>query len=166
MSEKRERIAIVPGSFDPITLGHVSVARRAAELYDKVYLAVMINDQKQYMFTLEERARIARAATRDIEGLEVISSEGYLWKLAKELGAVALVKGVRNEKDREYELKMAEYNSAHYPEAETVLLECESGLEEISSTLVRERIASGVDLGEYLPSAALREIEEILKEKE
>ena len=155
-------IAIYPGSFDPITLGHVNIAKRAAALYDKVYLAVMINADKSYMFSLDERRHIAEAATRDIENLSVISYEGYLYMLAKELSAVALVKGVRNETDRAYELKMAEYNTSHYPEAETVLLECESGLEEISSTLVREKLERGEDLSEYLPDAAIEEIKKIL----
>ena len=165
MSENKERVAIVPGSFDPITLGHVNIARRAAGLYDKVYLAVMINAEKSYMFTLEERRSIAEAATKDIENLSVISYEGYLYKLAEELSAIALVKGVRNEADRAYELMMAEYNSAHYPLAETVLLECESGLEEISSTVVREKLERGEDLSAYLPEAAIEEIKNIIAKK-
>ena len=165
MCEKKERVAIVPGSFDPITIGHVNIAKRAAELYDKVYLAVMINADKSYMFTLDERERIARAATRDIANLEVISSEGYLYKLAERLSAVALVKGVRNEADRAYELMMAEYNSAHYPAAKTVLLECEAGFSEISSTLVREKLQRGEDLSGYLPKAAIEEIKKITSEK-
>ncbi len=165
METKKERVAIVPGSFDPITHGHVNIARRAAELYDKVYLAVMINDQKKYMFTIEERKRIAEAATCDIENLEVISSEGYLFELARELSAIALVKGVRNEIDREYELKMAEFNSAHYPPAKTVLLECDAELGGISSTLVREKINAGEDISPYLPTAAVDEINRILKDR-
>ena len=166
MKDKGKGIAIVPGSFDPITRGHVSVARRAAELYDKVYLAVMINSEKSYTFTLDERRRIAEAATKDIENLEVISSEGYLWMLARDLGASAIVKGVRNETDREYEMKMAEYNSARYSEAKTILLESEEGLEGLSSTLVREKIKAGEDISSYIPSAAVEEIKRILKEKE
>lgn len=165
MEQNKGRVAIVPGSFDPITLGHVNIAKRAAELYDKVYLAVMINADKSYMFTLDERERIARAATKDIENLEVISSEGYLFELAMKLSAVALVKGVRNDVDRAYELKMAEFNRAHYPEAETVLLECDDGLANISSTLVRGKIESGEDLSAYLPKSAIDEIKKILSQK-
>ena len=165
MGSNKERVAIVPGSFDPITEGHLNIARRAAKLYDKVYLAVMINADKSYMFTLDERRRIAEAATRDIENLTVISYEGYLYELARELSAVALVKGVRNETDRAYELKMAEFNSAHYSEAETVLLETESGLEGLSSTFVREKIKNGEDISRYLPPAAVSEINRILSEK-
>ena len=91
-----ERIAIVPGSFDPITNGHLDIIKKAAALYDKVYVAVMINDKKTYMFTLEERRMIAESATAEIGGVEVISSSGWLWELAKDLGACAIVKGYRN----------------------------------------------------------------------
>ena len=166
MCSLEKRIAIVPGSFDPITLGHLNIAKRAAELYDVVYLAVMINADKSYMFSLDERRRIAESATKDIENLSVISYEGYLYMLAKELSAVALVKGVRNEVDRAYELKMAEYNSAHYPKAETVLLECDAGLEKVSSTLVREKLEGGCDLSSFLPLGAIEEIKKINSEKQ
>ena len=154
MSEKKYRVAIVPGSFDPITNGHISIVRRTARNYDKVYLAVMINAAKEYTFTMDERVDIARAAVQEIDGVEVISSAGYLWKLAEELDAVAIVKGVRNDVDREYELKMAEYNSAHNPNAETVLLDTEPELAGVSSTLVRDRLRRGEDISDLLPKDA------------
>lgn len=154
MLKKNYRVAIVPGSFDPITNGHISVVRRAARDYDKVYVAVMINAAKDYTFTMTEREEIARAAVQGIDGVEVISSEGYLWKLAEDLDAVAIVKGVRNDVDREYELKMAEYNSAHNPKAQTVLLQTEPELAQLSSTLVRERLRRGEDISDLLPRTA------------
>lgn len=160
--EDKKLIAIVPGSFDPITNGHIDIVRRAAELYDKVYLAVMINPEKKYMFTLEQRKKIAEAAVLEIDKVEVISSEGYLWKLAEELDACAIVKGVRNSVDREYELRMAEYNSAHNPKAETVLLNTADGLAGVSSTLVREKIVKGEDISDYLPDSAICEIYKII----
>ena len=154
MPEKKYRVAIVPGSFDPITNGHISIVRRAARDYDKVYLAVMINDAKTYTFTMDERVDIARAAVQKIDGVEVISSAGYLWKLAEELDAVAIVKGVRNDADKEYELKMAEYNKARNPNAETVLLNTEPELAGVSSTLVRDRLRRGEDISDLLPKNA------------
>ncbi len=164
LNEKRG-IAIVPGSFDPITYGHIDIVKRALDMYDKVYLAVMINSDKKYMFSLEERERIAKAALDGICGVEVISSEGYLWRLAKELGASAIVKGIRNETDREYELKMAEYNTAHNPDAKTVLLLTAPELSAVSSTLVREKILSGDDISEYLPHTAICEVKNIISKR-
>ena len=92
MAEKKYRVAIVPGSFDPITNGHVDVVRRAAEMSEKVFVAVMINDQKKYLlindqkkylFSLDERTKIALAACDGLSGVEVISSSGMLWELAR-----------------------------------------------------------------------------------
>lgn len=156
-----ERIAIVPGSFDPITNGHLDIIKKAAALYDKVYVAVMINDKKTYMFTLEERRMIAESATAEIDGVEVISSSGWLWELAKSLGACTIVKGYRNEADLRYEQEMAEFNASHNPEAKTVLLKAEENLEGLSSTLIREKIRKGESLAEYLPEAAIQKIKEI-----
>ena len=120
--KQSKRIAIVPGSFDPITIGHVDIVRRASQMYDEVVVAVMINREKRYLFTMEQRKRLAEAAVLDIPNVSVISSEGMLWKLAKDLGACALVKGYRNETDLAYEQTMAEYNREHNPDAETILL--------------------------------------------
>jgi len=163
--EKKYKISLVPGSFDPITNGHVDIVRRAAGMSEKVYVAVMINDQKKYLFSLAERKEIAMAACADIRNVEVISSSGMLWMLARDLGATAIIKGVRNEIDRAYELDMAKYNSEHYPLAETVLLDASDGLAALSSTLVRSGIAEGVDLSVYMPAAAAVLAEKILKNK-
>ena len=157
----KQRIAVVPGSFDPITNGHIDVIRRATELYDKVFVAVMINDQKNYRFTLEEREAIARAALEGLERVEVISSRGWLWELAKNLGACAIVKGYRNETDLEYEQKMAEFNKEHNPDAETVLLKASDGLETLSSTVVRERILNDEQIDGLLPEKAIELIKKL-----
>lgn len=157
----KQRIAVVPGSFDPITNGHIDVIRRATELYDKVFVAVMINDQKKYRFTLEEREAIARAALEGLERVEVISSRGWLWELAKNLGACAIVKGYRNETDLEYEQKMAEFNKEHNPDAETVLLKASDGLETLSSTVVRERMLNDEQIDGLLPEKAIELIKKL-----
>ena len=157
----KQRIAIVPGSFDPITNGHLDIIRRATKLYDKVFVAVMINDQKKYRFTLEEREAIARAALEGMERVEVISSRGWLWELAKSLDACAIVKGYRNETDLEYEQKMAEFNKAHNPDAETVLLKASDGLEGLSSTVVRERMLNDEQIDGLLPEKAIELIKKL-----
>ena len=175
MNDKKTRIAIVPGSFDPITYGHLDLVERASKLYDKVYLAVMINREKQYllsinnaknyMFTLSERTEIAEAAVSGIKNVEVISSDGYLWQLAKSLGAIAIVKGIRNSIDEKYELEMAEYNAQYCPEAKTVLLPTREDLKDISSTLVREKIRNSESLENLLPHKAIKKINDILSAK-
>ena len=118
----------------------------------------MINQDKKYMFTLEERVELAKAALEDVRGVEVISSEGMLWQLAEELGACAIVKGVRNEADREYELKMAEFNFSHNPSAKTILLDTNPALKDISSTLVRNAINNDLPLTDYLPIKVIEKI--------
>ena len=149
-----KKIAIVPGSFDPITNGHLDILRRAAAEYEVVYLAVMINASKQYLFSIEQRTEIAKAATLGLQNVKVISSEGMLWKLAKELNADAIVKGYRNQTDYEYELGMAKFNEEHYPRAKTVLLKADPKLEELSSTALRKKLANNESIEELIPKAA------------
>ncbi len=155
-------VAIVPGSFDPITNGHIDIAKRAAEKYDIVYLAVMVNPKKQYMFTIEQRENIAKKAVSEIKNVSVISSEGMLWKLAQDLHADAIVKGYRNAIDYEYEMNMARFNHEHYPLAETVLLKANDKLVQMSSTLLREKINNNESFEDCLPPAAADEVKRIL----
>ena len=145
------RIALIPGSFDPITLGHVNIIERAAKMFDKVVVAVMINDSakydktlssKQYMFTMEERLEIARLSVAHIENAEVISSRGMLIDLVDEISATAIVKGIRNSADLEYEMIHAKWNKAHNDRAETLFLPADESLTAVSSTKVRELIGS------------------------
>ena len=145
-------VALIPGSFDPITLGHVNVIERAAKMFDKVYVAVMINDaakydsslsSKQYMFSMEERLHIARISLAHIENAEVIARTGMLIDLFDELSATAIVKGIRNSADLEYEMIHAKWNKAHNERAETLFLPADEALTSVSSTEVRRIIESG-----------------------
>ena len=162
MNDSFKKIAIVPGSFDPITYGHLSLVKEALKDYDKVYVAVMINEKKEYCFTLSERKEIAEAAINGLERVEVISSEGMLWQLAKDLGAVAIVRGYRNENDLAYEQAMAQFNAEHYPNAKTILLPSEDELSDLSSTVVRQSLRNGSSLSQYLPENAIATIKRIL----
>ena len=158
-------VAVVPGSFDPITYGHIDIVKRAATLYDQVYLAVMVNDKKKYLFSIVEREEIARLALENLENVTVISSEGMLWKLAEDLQADAIVKGYRNNVDYEYEKKMAEFNAQYNPNAKTVLLKSSKDLQLLSSTMVREKISNGESLENYLPPKAAEAVIRIISKQ-
>ena len=142
-------IALIPGSFDPITLGHVNVIERAAKKFDKVYVAVMNNDSakhdktlssKIYMFDMETRLEFAKLSVEHIENVEVIARVGMLIDLFDELGADVIVKGIRNASDLEYELIHAKWNKAHNDRIETLFLPADESLAGVSSTAVREMV--------------------------
>lgn len=162
---KKEHIAIVPGSFDPITYGHMFVIEEALKRFETVYVAVMINKDKEYMFSIDERRQIAAAAMPSTDRIKVISSEGWLWELAIKLNADGIVKGYRNNSDLVYEFEMASFNEKHAPNSKTVLIKTDSTFEKISSTLVREKIMNNESLKEFVPEGAIREIIKIQEEK-
>ena len=134
-------LAIVPGSFDPMTLGHLDVIREASRRYDEVVVAVMVNREKQYLFDMETRVRIAEATVEELSNVRVIADEGMLIDLFDRLDADAVCKGWRNETDLAYEQKMAEWNLSHNPRFRTVLIPARDVHREISSTEVRARLA-------------------------
>ena len=142
-------VALIPGSYDPITLGHVDIIERAARKFDRVIVAVMNNDSakhdktlssKTYMFDMEKRLEFVRLSLAHIENVEVISSSGMLIDLFDSVGADVIVKGVRTAADLEYEMKHAKWNKAHNPRVETLFLPASEGLSTVSSTKVRELI--------------------------
>lgn len=156
---RSERIALLPGSYDPITRGHVAVAERAARLFDKVIVAVMQNSEKHYLFTSEQRLRLVEASISHIPNCEAVSDDGLLIDLYRRLGACCVVKGIRNETDYRYESVQADWNHAHLEGFETVYLPADEGFEEISSTEVRNRIAHADDIRSLLMPAAAELIE-------
>ena len=139
------KLAVVPGSFDPVTLGHVDIIRRAAVLFDKVVVAAMINSEKQYHFTAEERIQFLDAV-EDLPNVTVDYSEEMLYAYVTRLGACAIVKGIRNGKDSEYEMWMAEYNREHAPTCDTLLLPADKSLAEVSSTAIKKMAQEGQDI--------------------
>ena len=138
-----ERSVLIPGSFDPMTLGHVQMIERATRLFDRVVVAVMNNDAKRYRFTLAQRLELAQASCADFARVEVIADGGMLWELAARLGVCAILKGVRDETDFAYEQKQAVYNHAHCPAAETLYLPAYDDMIAVSSTRVREALETG-----------------------
>ena len=144
--------ALIPGSYDPITLGHVNVIERAARIADRVYVAVMNNDSakhssvlrsKTYMLSMEERFELVKLSLSHIENVEVVSSCGMLIDLFDELSADVIIKGIRSSADLEYEMIHAKWNKEHNPRLETLFLPADDSLASISSTLVREYVKKG-----------------------
>ncbi len=155
-------VALLPGSYDPITVGHMDVVRRAAALFDRVIVAVMTNDMrayvadakvKTYMFTMEERAAMARLACVGLDNVQVVTSSGRLIDLVDELDADVIIKGVRNETDYLYEQQHALYNRAHNPKAETLYLPADAAFDHVSSTLVRTCLEKGESIADFVVPA-------------
>ena len=159
------KLAIVPGSFDPITNGHIFVIKEAAKQYEKVVVAVMINSNKQYMFTLDERKEIVEAALDSVPNIEIVASEGWLYELANSLQADAIVKGYRNTVDFEYEQRMAEFNAEYAPNTKTILIKSDAAMENLSSTIIREKIINNQSLDEFLPKSAINAISYIISKR-
>ena len=150
------KLAIVPGSFDPMTLGHLDLIRIAAQKYDRVVVAVMRNAEKQYLFDSSERLEIAKRTVSGLPNVEVIWDEGMLIDLYDRLGASAVCKGWRNESDLAYERQMAEWNRSHNPRFHTELIRADAERENVSSTEVRARLERGEDVSSLIhPNAAL-----------
>lgn len=153
------RTAVCPGSFDPITLGHLDLIRRASVLFDRVLVCVMSNGEKDRgMFPPEERLRLARLAVADLPRVEAELWTGLLADYARARGACAVVKGVRGGGDFDMEYQMAWINDSLAPGLETVLLPASPRYVWFSSTMAREMIRYGQDLERYLPSAVAEEI--------
>ncbi len=150
-----KKIAVCPGSFDPVTLGHVDIAKRSAELFGSCRVVVMNNRDKTYRFSLEERYALCRAAFEGEENITVDFYEGMLYEYLATLDEPVLVKGVRNEKDFVYEKKMAEFNFKKSG-VETLYLDASEKYLSLSSTLVREKIEKNEDLSGLLPEKVVK----------
>jgi pantetheine-phosphate adenylyltransferase len=142
--------ALIPGSYDPITLGHVNIIERAASMFDKIFVAVMNNDSakydktlssKEYLFTMEQRLQMIKLATAHIGNVVCVASEGRVIDLCDELEISAIIRGIRNENDLKYEMIHAKWNREHNDRAQTLFMPCDESLSSISSTAVRELIA-------------------------
>lgn len=147
-------IAVFPGSFDPVTLGHMDVLRRAAKLFDRVYVCAMVNGEKHGLFTPEQRLAMLRAATDGIDNVTAEVWTGLLADYARARGANTLVKGVRNGTDFALEQGLYLINRDLAPGLDTVLLCADAAYLHYSSTMVREMIKYGQPLGRYMPAAA------------
>ncbi|MCI9415361.1 MAG: pantetheine-phosphate adenylyltransferase [Clostridiales bacterium] len=161
------RIAVCPGSFDPVTYGHLDIIRRSALLFDKVVVVVMTNASKAPMFTKEERMDLLRRVTSGLSNVEVDSYGGLLAEYTRTRGADVIVKGLRALSDFEYEFQMALTNRKLYPNAETVFLTTTAEHMYLSSSLVKQVAELGGDISGFVPACIekdiLRKVERIDK---
>ena len=144
-------ICLYAGSFDPVTNGHLSLIRRAAGRFDKLFVAVMRNPAKQGAFPVEERLRMLTEVCAPYTNVRVLTADGLTCELAARLNATVLLRGLRGAQDLETELMMARVNRRLNPKLETVFLPPEEGCEAVSSSLVRELASLGADIDEFVP---------------
>lgn len=154
-------IAVYPGSFDPVTYGHIDIIKRAARVYDKVIVAVLINSAKKPMFTLEERVELLRGCCEPYSNVEVDSFDGLTVNYAKSRHATVLVRGLRAVSDFENEMQLAHANHALMPGIETVFFATSMRYSYLSSTIVKEAAKYGSDISKFVP----KNVEEAIKAK-
>jgi len=144
--------AVYPGTFDPITLGHVDLARRAARLFDRVILAVADSRAKKPFFTLDERVEMAREVLKDVSNVEVTGFSGLLMNFVQQQGARVVVRGLRAVSDFEHEFQLAGMNRGMYPDVETLFLTPGEQFMFVSATIVREISVLGGDTTKFVPA--------------
>ena len=157
------KIAIYPGSFDPVTSGHLNIIRRAAQIFDRLIVCVMVNAGKKPMFTQEERVELIRRVTSDIPNVEVDCSDELLADYAKRKGSCVIVKGLRAGSDFENEFQMALINHKINPNLDTMFLTAEHQYMYLSSSTVKELGNYDVDLSDFLPEQIIPVVEQRIK---
>jgi pantetheine-phosphate adenylyltransferase len=145
------KIGIYPGSFDPVTFGHIDIIERASKMFDKLYVLVSFNNAKNAFFTPEERVEIIKEVIKPLKNVEVISSSKLTVEVAKELGATALIRGLRAVTDFEYELQMASTNRTLNGDIETIFLMTNTQYSYLSSHLVKEIFALNGNISHFVP---------------
>ena len=155
--------ALFPGSFDPITNGHVETAKKAAQIFDKVFVVAMTNTAKHYMFTPQERTEFIRDALKDVPNIEVLEAPDILTvELARKLKVNTMVRGARNSEDFRYEQQVAEIDSRIAPDIQTVLLFSSPENSFIASSMIKEIARFNSDISQFLPAKAAKAVKEKL----
>ena len=149
---------LYPGSFDPVTYGHLDIIQRAAKLFEQVYVGVLYNPEKIGCFSVEQRVEMLKKACAMIPNVQVISYGGLLVDLARDMGISAVVRGVRGVRDLENETDMARINHRLNPQLETLFLPASPEKGEISSSMVRQLAHFGADISAYVPDSVLPDV--------
>lgn len=157
--------AIYPGSFDPITLGHLNIIRRAAKIFDRVVVCVMKNREKTPMFTIEERMDMVRRSTERFGNVQVATTDKLLAEYARQFEGAVIVKGLRAVSDFDYEFQIALVNRKMNPDLETLFLTSTEKYMFLSSTVVKEMAAYGADLTDFVPREIIQDVMEKTKSR-
>lgn len=160
------KVAVFPGSFDPLTLGHLDLIKRGSALFDQLAVAVMANTSKHPLFTLDERVAQVKEAVAGLDNVSVITSQGLTVDLMNKIGADYLMRGLRNSKDFEYERDIATMNQFLDSQVETVFLLADPKYQHLSSSLLKEVTMSGGDISAYLPANINAALEKRLDERQ
>lgn len=158
MQERSERIGLYPGSFDPVTLGHLDIIYRAAPLFDKLYLGVLVNFGKKTLFSSKERVKMLERVTRDLPNVEVISFSGLLVDCCRKYNAFTLVRGIRGVTDFDYEMQLAQGYRALDSRIDTIFLFADPAVSYVSSSSARQLAEYGGDLEAFLPEELIDEV--------
>jgi len=154
----KERVGVYPGTFDPITLGHLDIIRRAAHLVDRLFIGVTTNPAKSPMFTVEERLKMVRREVADIDGVSVVEFDSLLMDFAEVQGASLILRGLRAVADFEYEYQMAGMNQQLNDDIETVFLMADVSLQPIASRLVKEIAVYGGCIDKFVTPAVAADV--------
>ena len=152
-------ISIYPGSFDPLTNGHLDLIERGAKLFDRLIVAILRNEGKTSLFTVEERTEMLREAVKKLENVSVESFDGLLVRFAAEKGARVILRGIRAVSDYEFELQMALMNRKLHPELETVFMLPGEAYSYVSSRLVKEIYRLGGDVSDLVPAVVMERLQ-------
>ena len=159
------KTAIYPGSFDPVTYGHLDIIKRSCQMVDELIVGVLYNKAKMPLFSVEERVRMLEEATKDLPKVKVVPFEGLLVEFARKMEARVVVRGLRAITDFEYELQMAQTNHKLEPSIETVFLTTRLEYSYLSSTIVKEVAAFGGDISQFVPEIVEKRVREKIREK-
>lgn len=146
-----EKIALFPGSFDPITLAHIDILNRALPLFDKVYVGIGLNSNKQSLLTAKEREEMLKNVFAKNKNIEVLTYEGLTVDICKKVNAQYMIRGIRSVSDFEYEKAISQMNHAMQPDIESIFVLSKPGFSAISSTIVRDILRNGGDITQFVP---------------
>ena len=158
------KICVFPGSFDPISNGHLDLIERAAKIFDKVYVLVSFNVKKTYLFNVEERKELISRCTKHIDNVSVTSYEGMVVDFAKKVNASVILRGLRNASDYQNELELSYFNSSLNKDIETLLMFASKDNLFVSSSIIKELITYGGDASRYLPKCIVDDVTKRVKE--